>query len=183
MHENLGQRLRALRDRHRLSQRGLARRTGVANATISQIESGRLNPTVSLLKKVLDGIPVSLSAFFSDAPEEAADRVFFGAAELTEIADGGVSYRQVGAHLGDRAIQLLKERYAPGAGTGRHALRHEGEECGLILSGRLKVTVGDQSQVLGPGDAYYFRSSQPHAFHNPGSEPCELISACSPPTF
>ena len=182
MHENLGQRLRALRTRHRLSQRQLARQTGVANATISQIESGRLNPTVSLLKKVLDGIPVSLSEFFSDAPD-SADRVFFRAVELTEIADGGVSYRQVGAHLGGRLIQLLKERYAPGAGTGRHALRHEGEECGLILSGRLRVTVGDQSEVLGPGDAYYFRSSQPHAFHNPGSEACELISACTPPTF
>ncbi len=126
MNENLAQRLRALRDRHRLSQRQLARRTGVANATISQIESGRLNPTVSLLKKILDGIPVSLSEFFSDPSEEAADRVFFRAAELTEIADGGVSYRQVGAHLGDRAIQLLKERYEPGAGTGRHALRARG---------------------------------------------------------
>jgi transcriptional regulator with XRE-family HTH domain len=182
MQENLPQRLRALRSRHRLSQRQLARRTGVANATISQIESGRLNPTGSLLKKILDGIPVSLSEFFSDAPE-SADRVFFRAAELIEIADGGVSYRQVGAHLSDRAIQLLRERYAPGAGTGRHELRHEGEECGLILSGRLRVTVGEQAEVLGPGDAYYFRSSQPHTFHNPGGEPCELISACTPPTF
>jgi transcriptional regulator with XRE-family HTH domain len=182
MSEDIGRRLRELRTRTRLSQRQLARRTGVANASISQIEAGKLNPTVSMLKKVLDGIPVSLADFFSDGPD-AAERVFFRAAELTEIADGGVSYRQVGANLGDRAIQLLRERYEPGAGTGRHALRHEGEECGLILAGRLRVTVGEVSQLLGPGDAYYFRSSQPHSFHNPGNEACELVSACTPPTF
>jgi mannose-6-phosphate isomerase-like protein (cupin superfamily) len=62
-------------------------------------------------------------------------------------------------------------------------MTHQGEECGLLLSGRLKVTVGDQSAVLGAGDAYYFKSNQPHTFHNPGNLPCELITACTPPTF
>ena len=182
MDQPIGARLRHMRLRHRLSQRQLARQSGVANATISQIEAGKLNPTVSMLKKVLDGIPVRLSEFFSDEPE-APGRVFFRADELTEIGDGGVSFLQVGANLSGKAIQFIKECYQPGAGTGRHAITHEGEECGLILKGRLQVTVGDQSAVLRAGDAYYFRSSQPHSFMNPGSEPCELISACTPPSF
>ena len=168
MDQPIGPRLRQIRLRHRLSQRQLARQSGVANATISQIEAGKLNPTVSMLKKVLDGTP---------------DRVFFRADELTEIADGGVSFLQVGANLTDKAIQFIKECYQPGAGTGRHAITHEGEECGLILKGRLQVTVGEQSAILRAGDAYYFRSNQPHSFMNPGSEPCELISACTPPSF
>jgi transcriptional regulator with XRE-family HTH domain len=182
MEQPIGPRLRQIRLRHRLSQRQLARQSGVANATISQIEAGKLNPTVSMLKKVLDGIPVRLSEFFSDTPE-MPDRVFFRADELTEIADGGVSFRQVGANLTGKAIQFLKECYQPGAGTGRHAITHEGEECGLILAGRLQVTVGEQSAILRAGDAYYFRSNQPHSFVNPGSEPCELITACTPPSF
>ncbi len=182
MDRDIGPRLREIRNRFKLSQRQLARQTGVANATISQIEAGKLNPTVSMLKKVLDGFPISLGAFFGD-DREVRERVFFRADELTEIADGGVSYRQVGAHLGHRAIQLIQERYEPGAGTGRQTMTHEGEECGIVLRGRLEVTVGDQVGVLRPGDAYYFRSSRPHRFRNTGSEPCELISACTPPTF
>lgn len=178
----IGQRLKSIRTQLKLSQRQLARQSGVANATISQVEAGKLNPTVGMLKKVLDGIPVSLGEFFGDE-FEFHDRVFYRAAELTEIADGGVSYRQVGANLSNRAIQLLKECYQPGSGTGRHAISHEGEECGIILSGRLEVTVGDETSILSKGDAYYFKSSQPHQFRNPGSEPCELISACTPPTF
>ncbi len=182
MQQPIGQRLKAIRTRLGMSQRQLARVSGVANATISQIEAGRLNPTVSMLKKVLDGIPISLSDFFAD-DTEATDRIFFQADELTEIADGGVSFLQVGANLHGKAVQLIKECYQPGAGTGRHAMTHEGEECGIILTGRLRVTVGDRTAVLRAGDAYYFRSSQPHSFSNPGNEPCELISACSPPSF
>lgn len=182
MDQVIGERLKQIRLRNRLSQRQLARQSGVANATISQIESGKLNPTVSMLKKVLDGIPLRLSEFFSDEPD-APDRVFFRADELTEIADGGVSYLQVGANLHDRAIQFIRECYQPGAGTGKHEISHEGEECGLVLRGRLQVTVGDRSQILRAGDAYYFKSTQPHSFLNPGNEPCELISACTPPSF
>jgi len=182
MDQEIGRRLKAIRTRLGLSQRHLARVSGVANATISQIEAARLNPTVSMLKKVLDGIPMSLSEFFAD-DFEAVDRIFFRAEELTEIADGGVSFRQVGANLHNKAIQLIKECYQPGAGTGRHAITHEGEECGIVLSGRLEITVADETEVLRAGDAYYFRSDQPHQFRNPGNGPCELITACSPPSF
>ena len=182
MDQEIGARLRTIREQLALSQRQLARQSGVANATISQVESGKINPTVSMLKKILDGIPMGLGEFFSD-DRQPQERKFFRADELIEIAEGGVSYRQVGAHLASKSIQLLKECYQPGAGTGRHELSHEGEECGIVLSGRLEVTVGEEVAVLGQGDAYYFKSNLPHQFRNVGSEPCELITACSPPSF
>ena len=106
MDNEIGLRLKRIRLMKELSQRQLARQSGVANATISQIEAGKLNPTVSMLKRVLDGFPISLGEFFGDE-FELRDRVFFRAAELTEIADGGVSFRQVGANLSNRAIQLI----------------------------------------------------------------------------
>ena len=182
MDQDIGRRLRGIRHRLELSQRQLARQSGVANATISQVEAGKLNPTVSMLKKILDGIPMGLAEFFAD-DDPSQDRIFFRAADLIEIADGGVSYRQVGANLTNRAIQLLAERYEPGAGTGKHALTHNGEECGIILKGRLEVTVGEETLVLGEGDAYYFDSSRPHFFRNIGNIPCEVITACTPPSF
>ena len=52
-----------------------------------------------------------------------------------------------------------------------------------MLHGRFEVTVADQTAVLRQGDAYCFRSHQPHHIHNPGSEPCELVTACSPHSF
>jgi mannose-6-phosphate isomerase-like protein (cupin superfamily) len=62
-------------------------------------------------------------------------------------------------------------------------LAHPGEEGGVIVTGRIELSVGGESRVLGPGDAYYFKSSLPHRFRNPGREECEIVSASSPPTF
>ncbi|MEL6687298.1 MAG: cupin domain-containing protein [Pseudomonadota bacterium] len=180
---DVGVRLRAVRTQSGISQRQLAKRADVANATISQIEAGKLNPTVGALKKILGGFPMSLGEFFSEGPNSERDDIFFRARDLIELSDGGVSYRQVGHDLSDKAIQLLHERYAPGAGTGRHQFTHEGEECGIVLKGELTVTVEEQSKILRAGDAYYFDSSKPHSFKNEGSIECEVISACTPPSF
>ena len=179
---DIGLRLRRLRERHGLSQRALARRAGVSNATVSAIEQNRASPSVGKLKRVLDGIPVSLSAFFADE-HEAEPPVFFGAGELTDIVSGPVSYRQVGGDLTGKALQMLAERYLPGSDTGETLLSHDGEEVGIVIAGRIEVTVGDRRRVLGPGDAYHFPSRLPHRFRQVGDAPAELISACTPPSF
>lgn len=179
---DIGSRLRFLRLRHDLSQRDLAKRTGVTNSTISLIESNRTNPSVGALKRVLDGFPISLAEFFALEPERPK-QVFYRAADLVEIGKGPISYLQVGDCRFGRVLQILKEHYEPGADSGRVPLVHDGEEGGIILSGRLEVTVDDERRVLGAGDAYYFESRRPHRFRCVGDVPCELVSACTPPSF
>ncbi|MBW2244930.1 MAG: cupin domain-containing protein [Deltaproteobacteria bacterium] len=182
MAHDIGTRLRQVREANGLSQRALAKNTGISNATISLIESRKLNPSVAVLKRILDGIPMHLSAFFADEPEESSP-VVYRSGDLVEIGGGKISYRQVGHQLADRSIQILHERYQPGADTGKVALEHTGEEGGVVISGRLELTVNGERHVLGPGDAYYFDSSRPHHFRNVGTESCEVVSACSPPSF
>ena len=177
---DLGARLRAAREARGLSQRELARRAGVTNGAISLIEQNKTSPSVASLKKVLDAIPMGLAEFFS-AEQPPEDRIFYGKDELLVLADQDVTFRQVGRNTGDKSLQILHERYAPGADTGRTMLSHESEEGGIILKGRIEVTVGDRKQVLGPGDAYYFDSRLPHRFRNVGEGECEIVSACTPP--
>lgn len=179
---DIGSRLRHLRLAHKLSQRELAKRTGVPNSTISLIESNASNPSVGALKRILDGIPIGLAEFFAFEPERPK-KAFYAAEELVEIGKGAISYKQVGETLFGRSLQMLKECYQPGADTGKIPLVHEGEEGGIVLSGRLEVTVDDERRILGPGDAYYFESRRPHRFRCVGPVPCEVISACTPPTF
>ncbi|MCQ0092592.1 cupin domain-containing protein [Roseovarius sp. M141] len=179
---DLGVRLRAVRAKVGVSQRALAKRTGVPNSTISLIEAGKVNPSVAALKRILEGIPMSLSQFFDFQPE-AERKVFYATEELTEIGKNGVSLRQIGTTLFGRAMMILSETYEIGADTGRTMLDHDAEEGGIVVSGRVEVTVGDQRKVLGPGDAYYFDSRIQHRFRQVGPEPCRIISACTPPTF
>jgi transcriptional regulator with XRE-family HTH domain len=179
---DIGARLRYVRTLHKFSQRELAKRAGVTNSTISLIESNRMNPSVGALKRILDGLPIGLAEFFALEPA-SRDKAFYRADELIEIGKGAISFRQVGEHLFGRALQILKERYEPGADTGRVPLVHGGEEGGIVINGRLEVTVDAERRILGPGDAYYFNSRRPHRFRCVGPDPCEVVSACTPPTF
>jgi transcriptional regulator with XRE-family HTH domain len=182
MSTDVGTHLKAVRQMYGLSQRELAKRAGVTNGLISLIEQNRVSPSVSSLKKVLDGIPMALADFFT-LDLAGKPQVFFPREELSDIGTANVELRLVGPHLAKRSMSILHERYAPGADTGEEMLTHAGEEGGVIVAGKIELTVGGESRILGPGDAYYFRSSLPHRFRNTGRDVCEIVSASSPPTF
>ncbi|HXC57795.1 MAG TPA: cupin domain-containing protein [Steroidobacteraceae bacterium] len=179
---DVGARIRALRQMHGLSQRELARRAGVTNGLISLVEMNRVSPSVSSLKKLLDGIPMSLAEFFTGDFNQRTPS-FYAADELVEIGNESVSLKLVAATRSGRQMTVLHECYEPGADTGEEMLAHKGEEGGVVVRGRIEVTVGSETRVLGPGEAYYFASSLPHRFHNPGREVCEIVSCSTPPSF
>jgi transcriptional regulator with XRE-family HTH domain len=179
---DVGGHLKAIRQMYGLSQRELAKRAGVTNGLISLIEQNRVSPSVSSLKKVLDGIPMALADFFT-LDLAGKPPVFFPKEELTDIGTGDVQLRLVGAQVAKRSMAILHERYPPGADTGTEMLTHRGEEGGVVVRGRVELTVGGETRLLGAGDAFYFASSLPHRFRNIGREDCELVSASSPPTF
>ena len=178
----VARRLRVVRRSRELSQRELARRAGVGSGTISQIEAGTMQPSVSVLKKILDGVPMDLATFFSfDLPEGRSP--VQRRSELVDIGAPGVKYMLVAAQWPGRSLQMLHEFYEPGRDSGRRALEHDGEECAIVVAGTLEITIGEEVFVLERGDAYYFNSTTPHRFRNVGSTVCEVVSACTPPTF
>jgi transcriptional regulator with XRE-family HTH domain len=177
---DVGVRLRTVRTTFGMSQRELARRAGVTNGLISLIEQNRVSPSVSSLKKVLDGVPMTLAEFFT-LELTAAPQAFFGVEELAEVGDAEVSRRLVAAKRPARQLAVIHQRFAAGASTDEPGATR-GEEGGVVVRGRIEVTVGGSTRVLGPGDAYYFSKQLPHRFHNVGREVCEIVSASSPAT-
>jgi len=182
---DVGARLKNIRKLKGLSQRELAKRAGVTNSTISMIEKNSVSPSVSSLKKVLSGIPMSLVDFFSlELEEDSQRKVIYRADELLNIGTNDVTMKLVGKGHPNRAFSFLNETYPPGTDTGPDMLTHEGEEAGTVVKGQLEVTVGSEVYVLDTGDSYYFEGSQPHRFRNPSDkEDCVLISATTPANF
>lgn len=179
---DVGGHLRAVRTMYGLSQRELAKRAGVTNGTISLIEQNRVSPSVSSLKKVLDGVPMSLAEFFT-LDLQASHQVFYSREELTELGDREISLGLVAAKRLNRAMNVMHERYRPKADTGADMLSRKGEEGGVVIAGSIELTVGGHVRILEAGDAYYFASAVPHRFRNVSEEPCEIVSASTPPRF
>src|SRR5262245_55488091 len=126
--DDLGGRLARLRQMYGMSQRELARLSGVTNGTISLIEKNLTSPQVASLKKILAVFSMNMAAFFAMELEES-DQVFFSKHELIEIGGGGISLRLVAGQKRSRRLQVVHENFPPGSDTGKGMLRHEGEEA------------------------------------------------------
>lgn len=181
---DIGARLQLVRKTKGLSQRELAKRVGVTNSTISLIEQNKVSPSVSSLKKVLDGIPISMADFFTlDIESAPSDIPFYAPEEQPDVGSSDIHYYLIGHRRPQRQMCILREVMPPGSDTGEVMIMHEGEEGGVVLQGQVEITIGEQVRVLGPGEAYYFECRIPHRFRNVGADDVVIVSASTPPTF
>jgi transcriptional regulator with XRE-family HTH domain len=188
----IGDRLVELRSAHYLTQRELARRSGVPNAVISVIERNQSSPSVDTLRRILEPLGVTLAEFFEPGePKGERKGPFFRAGDLTVLTrtftkniDRAktrlIQLEQVGsAHL--YGLQLMRETYLPGADSGLTTLRHAAATAGLLVKGQLQVTVGDDTATLEAGDGYIFDGRIRHRFRNASAQATIVITASSPP--
>ncbi len=186
---DVGRRLKALRNQYNLSQRQLADSAKVPHGQISMIETNRSSPSVASLRKILGGFGISMSEFF-EPDAVATAQVFFTPDDLRDLTSllyqdnqsalQKITIRQVG-DAKQHGLQILQERYEAGADTGETMIEHEANEGGIVISGEIEITVGDNTRILKTGDSYLFNSREPHRFRNISDRPAEVISACTPP--
>lgn len=179
----VGDRLKKIREMYGLSQRELAKRVGVTNSTISSIERNSVSPSVASLKKILSGIPMTITEFFTLDLEERK-KVVYRPEELIDLGNAnGVDWKLVGSRDKDRTLAFMVETFEPGADTGTELMEHEGEEAGTVIEGKIEITVGGEVHLLETGDCYTFSTNIPHRFRNRTNKRCRIISAHTPPSL
>src|SRR3546814_12015334 len=113
------------------------------------IEKNSVSPSISSLKKVLSGIPMSLVEFFSPDFEQDSDtQVVYKAGELIDLSDGEVSMKLVVKPHPGRAIAFLAETYTPWSDTGTDLLAHQADEAGSGVGGRVELNVTGKPEWL-----------------------------------
>ena len=189
---SIGERVAALRKEHRYSIRKLAGEAGVSASLISDVERGKVEPSISTLKRLSDALGTTLTYFFSEPAEQrsrvvrAEERVVLrGSDNSTEVSSEnrtGIRFELASPEQAE-GIEAIFGRYEVGASLGDEPVTHEGEEWGMVLSGRLKVWVGDEIHFLDPGDAIWYPSTTPHRMENVADGPTEYIWIDTPKSF
>ncbi len=177
---DVGERLKKIRISNNLSQRQLAKKSGVTNSTISMIEKNGVSPTINSLTKVLNCIPISLDDFFNDEEFDMTQQVIYSYDELIDVSVGNVDSRLIGSAFHKRQMTFLIETYPSEADTGIFRLENNGDEAGFVLSGNIELTIDNEIYILKTGDSYYFDKNKPHRFRNKFKEVCKVISATTP---
>jgi transcriptional regulator with XRE-family HTH domain len=172
-----------------LTLRELARRVGVSPSLISQIETGRSQPSVGTLYAIATELEVSVDDLLFDGDDSRPDRRPGARDEPASAGpvqrahnrraislDSGVRWERLTTQHDDE-VEFLDVVYDVGgaSSTAESLTRHADHEYGLVLSGRLGVTLLFEEHVLEAGDSISFASTTPHRLANVGDVPVHAI--------
>lgn len=168
----VGPRLRALRRQRGATLAQLAETTGISVSTLSRLESGQRRPTLELLLPLARVHRVPLDELVG-APPTGDPRV-----HPRPFVRDGRTFVPLSRRPG--GLQAYKVVIPAGPAGAVEPRTHEGHDWIYVLSGRLRVVLGDHDLELGPGEVAEFDTRTPHWFGPAGAEPVELMALFGP---
>ena len=190
----IGEKVKTLRLANRITLNELSQKSGVSKSLLSQIERNISVPTVTTLQKIANAFGIPISGMFSENKQVARttspNRNDTNSEGVMVVRKGGRkrlimpwgAWQEMLCPDLRHRIEFIFLHYPVGAKV-EEFYTHDGEECGMVLEGRFKGTIGDQEIILEPGDSIYYDSSIPHRWENIGETEVRAIWAITPPSF
>lgn len=163
----VGARLRQIREQRGLTLTEVALRTGISKSTLSRLETGQRRPTLELLLPLAQTFRVPLDDLVG-APDVGDPRIRLKARRV----HGRTVVPLTRGPVGVQAWKIILPATHPAPAV----RRHEGHEWMYVLSGRMRLLLGEEDLELGAGDAIEFDTGLPHWFGSAGGEPAEVLS-------
>ncbi len=177
----IGEKLKALRLQQKLTIKDVSERTQLTKSLISQIENGKSLPSLKSLIALTTALGTTVGYLFSN-DMDSSDAVVRAGDRKVMSTRNGVTLYLLTPSLRNRQVEFLSVVYEKGASSGiLHS--HSGEEYGIVLKGRLEVTVREDTYVLEEGDSIVINSEIPHKISNAHTGDTEVIWANTPPTL
>ena len=170
--DRIGSRLKQLRAQRRITLTGLATTTGISKSTLSRLETGQRRPTLELLLALSRAYRVPLDDLVG-APETGDPRI--------RLKPGSVKGRTVIPLTRQPDGMQAWKIVIPTGKADPEPRAHDGHEWIYVLSGRMRLVLGDKDWVLGAGEVAEFDTQVPHWFGSTGDEAAEILSIFARP--
>lgn len=167
----LGARLRRLRRQCDLTMRRVADRTGISQPTLSRLESDHRQPTLAQLLALADVYGSSIGTLLGEDPKSAAT---IDPSKAVEREGNGLRLRIIDRQDDNAPLSALHVTVPAGREDTQH-YQHPGDEWLYVLSGCLRLTLGDVSEVLAPGMVAHFDAETPHRLDAADERDVELL--------
>jgi transcriptional regulator with XRE-family HTH domain len=163
----VGPRLKRLRTQQGVTLADLSGATGISTSTLSRLETGQRRPSLEVLLPLAQAYRVPLDELVG-APEVGDPRVRLKPRRVNGRTVLPLTRQPGGVQAWKIVVPATQTEPAPRA--------HEGYEWLYVLAGRMRLVLGDQDLVLGPGEAAEFDTRLPHWFGSTGGQPAEVLS-------
>ena len=179
--DELGPKLRAKRKSFDLSLKQLSNITGFPASYLSMVENGKVDPSLSRLKKIAKGLETTIVGLFQElsSPDvivRSKDR------RCAEFSNSKTRIEILVPPLPEKQMDARLAIVYPGGSSGGFYC-HPGEEFGFLLKGRLQLTVSGNTYDLLEGDSFYFLSTENHSFKNAAKEEAVVLWVNHPPSW
>ncbi len=175
--------LREIRQLKGLTIKEVAESCDISTSLISQIERGKVTPTLTVFWKICNKLDVPMHNFFEEQDADESLVVRKSQRKIIQFPDSHVRYQLLNPNLHGQIEFLLVEIEPGKVHDPEDLVTHTGEECGYVLEGELIVRLNSRETHLYEGDSISFPSSTPHRFSNPGKIISRSIWAMTPPSF
>ena len=182
--KRIGERIKYLRQRKHMGLVELGRHTGLSASFLSQLETGRVVPTLRNLARIAMVFSKDMSYFFEPEKTELFRVVRAGDRQRmpqTGAEEPGYYFESLGHVPADQPIAPYVAEFLPGNEKRvTRAHRHTGNEFLFVLSGTLQLTHENKTDMLEDGDAVFFNSEAVHSYERVGDEPCTALILTMP---
>lgn len=176
----LGDIIKRTRLEKRKTIKDVAEEANVTISLLSQIENNKANPSINSLMAIAKALKVPIGSFFDDHELVTSPVIKAYKRKAIHTPDGVTFYLLMPTRK-DLLIEFKYTVYEKGGSSG-HFHTHAGEECGIVLEGRLEVIYGDDTYILEAGDSIYLDSTIPHTMKNMYDGRTITIWVDSPPS-
>lgn len=157
----IGSKIRAIRNRKKITIAQMCEGTGLSKGFISNVENNNTSPSVKTLQTISNFLDVPLPYLLLEKQQHM--RVV-KKDERTHSTFNNLKIEHISSKGG---LRMLQVEFPPGASMGE-AIAHEGEECHLVLEGRVLAEQGEDSMIIEEGDSFSWNASVPHFVKNIG---------------
>ena len=168
VNEHIGRKIKDLRNRNGLTQQELADRTELTKGFISQLERGQVSPSIVTLLDLIECLGTTASEFFKEAEEEHI--VFSEEGFFEKVDEAGNSIQWIVPAAQKYQMEPLLVLLKPHQSL-EEDKPHDGEEFGYLISGKLRLYLGDKVYQVKSGESFYYPANRRHRIENPGSRP------------
>jgi len=185
MQIGIGKRIRQLRKEKNITLEELSAESGVALATLSRMENGKMPGTLSSHQKICKALGASIADLYQELEDEVKTIETVSAQNRTEhfVHANKAKYELLVTKTLDKKIMPLMIKIAPNGETQEEKNKPGVEKFIYMLAGTLNVLIAEHPYVLKCGDSLYFDASLPHSFSNKSKTDTEAICIISPPAL
>lgn len=175
----IGKKIKDLRNKNGLTQQELADRTELTKGYISQLERGLVAPSIVTLMDLIECLGTTASQFFKDEHEQI---VFSRSNYFEKIDEEGNSTQWLIPSAQKNQMEPLLLELKPHSRLAEDK-PHAGEEFGYVLSGKLRLHLGEKSYTVKTGESFYYPAKEEHWIENPTAKNVKFIWVSTPPMF